>query len=83
MTPRSVRKFVNSRAGRVMSWVTVLVVGSIAARVFVYLGYKLSQSALTATDSIVLAYGLIAAWACRIAYKALIQPGRTRDVRNK
>jgi hypothetical protein len=76
MTPYAVQRFVNSRAGKVIAWTTVLFAGSVAVRAVIYFGYNFWQDTLTAADSAVLVFGLVAAWAGRVAYRTLIQPGQ-------
>jgi hypothetical protein len=76
MTPYAVQRFVNTRAGKVIAWTTVLFAGSVAARALIYLGCNLWQDTLTAADSAVLVFGLVTAWAGRVAYRTLIQPGQ-------
>ena len=84
MTPSSVQKLVASRAGRVTAWITVLLLGAVAARVLIYLSYKLlSQELFESVDALVLALGLFAARVCWVVYKTLIQPARTHGARSE
>ena len=84
MTLSSVQKLVASRAGRVTAWITVLFLGSVAARVLIYLSYTfLSQELFEPVDALLLALGLFAAWLCWVVYRTLIQPARTHGARSE
>jgi hypothetical protein len=60
---------------KIIGWITVLFLGSIAARALLYLIFKAtSHIAFGTPDLLVVALGLFAAYACRHMFKSWVRP---------
>lgn len=74
---RSAQRFQASRAGKIIAWLTVVTVASVAVRSFAGLMLRrLGSQPLNLTDAVLLGLGLFCIYGARAVYLALIQPTR-------
>ena len=72
---RAAHRFRASRTGKVVGWITVLAMASVAMRAFVTLILRLlSAESLGLTDAVLFSLGLFAARGSWAVYVALLQP---------
>lgn len=58
---------------KIVGWVALLSFGVIALNSAVYLGYKLTLGGSFGVGEVAIAaFGLVAAWVCRVVYRTLI-----------
>jgi hypothetical protein len=71
---RAVQRFRASRTGKVVAWITVAALVSVALRAFVLLGLRVAAAqSLGLSDAVLLGLGLFAARAAWLVHMALIR----------